>query len=151
MIDDIADTETVAEDAAVPSARPAKRKAKANGTAKVKAAKAAKPAVKAAGKVKAAKPAKAKASAKPRKAPEYDPAKLDQFGLRKGSLKSQAAVMYARAGGASLGEVRKSLDSVQFNVLTQLRGKGYIIDEKSEDGKGNRSVTRFFLRTKPKK
>lgn len=120
----------------------AKVKAKANGVAKpprVKAtAKAEKP---------VSKPPKVKAApAKPRKA--VDLTKLDGFGFRLASLKSQAAAMFARKQGATLGEVRDALQSTQFNLLTQAKTRGFKVDEKLEDGNGNRRITRYFLSAK---
>lgn len=108
---------------------------------------AAKPA-KAAKAEKATKVAKVAKGAKPKATRNADPAKLDQFGLRIGSLKSKAAEMYADKGGATLAEVKEALDSVQFNVLTMLREKGFTITEKQEDGNGHRRVTRYFLKAK---
>jgi cell division septation protein DedD len=117
--------------------------------------KASKPKVKVAKTVaKAAKAAKApeasaakgngtpKAARKPR---TTDPAKLDQFGLRLGSLKSKAAAMYATKNGATLDEVKEALDSTQFNVLTELGKKGFKIDKTAVSGKAERKVTKYKL------
>ena len=99
-------------------------------------------------KAKAARKAKAKASARGAKAPKakaprtVDPAKVDQFGFRKGSLKSKAAAMYAKGEGATLSQVKEALDSVQFNVLTELREKGFKITESQAKGV-NRPITRY--------
>lgn len=142
----------MAPEAEAGAAKPAKVKAAPKAPAKA----AAKPAPKATAKPAKAKPpvkaaAKApakKAKAKERKVREYDPAKLDQYGFRLNSAKSNAAVLYAAKGGATLGEIKVKLGSTQFNVLTQLRELGYTIDEKQEDGKGNRKITRYFLRAK---
>ena len=109
-------------------AKPAKVKAKGNGKA-----------------VKAKGKAKAKAKGKPR---TVDPAKLDQFGFRLGSLKSQAATMYAGKKGATLAEVKTALDSTQFNLLTELEGKGYKVERTEVPGVNNRKVTRFKIITK---
>lgn len=142
------DTETGSEDVpttitGTPNA-PAKRKAKANG--KAKAAKAAKAAPKA--KAKAAKPAP-KAKAKAKKAREVNPAMVDAFGLRKGSIKSKAAALYARADGATLAEVKKVVGSVQYNVLKQLEEKGYKLKRVEETSKkSGRTTNRFFLKAK---
>ncbi len=115
----------------------------------VRAAKAAKPA-----KNKPAKaPVKAKgtAKAKPGRVPKArktrtaDPAKQDQFGLRKGSIKSRAAAMYASKKGATLNEVKEALDSTQFNVLTELEGKGFKIARGLVPGIGARQATRYKL------
>lgn len=116
------------------SPKPAKpaAKASAKGNGKAKATAKAKPAAKA-------------AKAKPRQA---DPAKLDNFGLRKGSIKSRAAALYARKSGATLAEVKAECDSVQFNVLTELKDKGFKVDTKQEDGNGNRKISRYFLKAK---
>jgi hypothetical protein len=118
-------------DAEVPAPKPAKKPAKAPG--------------KPAGKAKAAKadkPAKAdKAPAKPRKAP----APKDDFGYREGSMKSQAAALYAHKKGATLEEVKEKLGSVQLNVLKELEGKGHTVKRVKEKGDGTRQVTRYFL------
>jgi hypothetical protein len=129
-----------------PKAVAAKGAAKAPAKAPAKAAKPAKP-VKAAKAAKAAKVAKP-AKDKPKGTCTFDPAKLDQFGLRPGSLKAQAAAMYSAKGGATLTEVKEALQSVQFNVITMLRDKGFTVDEKQEDGAGHRKVTRYFLKAK---
>lgn len=105
----------------------------------------AKPAKKAATKkAKSAKPAKAKA--KPR---QVNPETVDDFGLRKGSIKSKAAAMYANAKGATLAEVKTKLGSIQYNVLKQLRDKGFKIKEVEEvNKKTGRKASRFFLSAK---
>ncbi len=136
-----------AEDEAPAPAKRPRKAAKANGT------KAAAAPVKAAGKpkAKAATPAKVKAkkaATAPRKAPVRDPAKLDGFGFRLGSLKSQAAAMYSKGKGATLGEVKEALESSQFNLLTQLEGDGFTIKKTPEDGAGPRKVTRYKIMPK---
>jgi hypothetical protein len=103
--------------------KPAKAPAKAKGAAK-------------------AKPAKGAKARKPRTA---DPAKLDQFGLRKGSIKSQAAAMYAKGKGATLNDVKEALESTQFNVLTELEGKGFKITRTKVPGIGARQATKYHL------
>lgn len=89
----------------------------------------------------AAKPAKAKA-AKPVKRTPVD---ADEFGYRKGSMKSRAAAMYAAKRGATLAEVKEKLGSVQLNVLTELEAKGFKVTKSKEAGDGARQVTRYRL------
>jgi hypothetical protein len=103
--------------------KPAKAPARAKGAAK-------------------AKPAKGAKARKPRTA---DPAKLDQFGLRKGSIKSQAAAMYAKGKGATLNDVKEALESTQFNVLTELEGKGFKVLRDLVPGIGARQATKYKL------
>lgn len=110
-------------------AKPAKARAKANGAAS-KPAKAAKAAPK-----KGAKPKTAAREAAPR----------DKYGFREGSLKSQAASMYASKGGATLEEVKDKTKSVQLNLLKDLEAKGHKVKKVKEDGEGKRQVTRYFL------
>lgn len=96
---------------------------------------------------KKAKSAQPKAKAKPRQA---NPDTVDEFGLRKGSIKSKAAAMYASAKGATLAEVKAKLGSIQYNVLKQLRDKGFKVTETEEvNKKTGRKASRFNL--KPKK
>ena len=87
------------------------------------------------------------AKAKPRKARVYDPAKLDQFGFRKGSDKSKAAAMYAKGNGATLNQVKDAVGSVQFNLLGELEGRGFKIERTQVKGKV-RPVTRFKIISK---
>jgi hypothetical protein len=94
---------------------------------------------------KPVKVTKAKGKAKAKIAHSTDPAKLDQFGLRRDSLKSKAASLYSTKRGATLNEIKAKLKSTQFNVLKQLREAGYKIKEAKEAGNGNREVTRYFL------
>lgn len=139
------------------TSRPARKVTKPNGTVATKAtAKAtgkatAKPA-KATAKV--AKPTKtaakaAKGSEKPKvtKA-KTEGAKKDQFGLREGSAKSQAAAMYARKTGATLSEVKDAVGSVQLNVLVALEAEGHEVKRVKEEREGQRSVTRYILKMK---
>lgn len=127
----------------VASAKPRKVKAKANGASKpAKVAKAAPAKVKA-----TSKPTKAKAKAKA-KAPKASKVALDDFGFRVGSIKSQAAAMYASKKGATLAEVKAKLDSVQLNLLTTLEGEGYKVKKVKEEGPGARKITRYFLQAK---
>ncbi len=126
---------------------------RANGQGRVvHAAKATKPAknkpakaiLKATGKA-AKKPARV---TKARKARTRDPAKLDQFGLRKGSIKSRAAAMYASKKGATLSDVKETLGSVQFNLITELEGQGYKIVRTLVPGIGARQATKYHLQAK---
>jgi hypothetical protein len=103
-----------------------KQKAKANGKAKVVAKKQAKP-------------------AKKRAARNVDQSKLDQFGFRLNSKKHKAAVMYASKKGATLNEVKKVLKSTQFNLLTELKEKGFKIKRAVVAGANGRTVTRFHI------
>lgn len=125
--DEIAEAEVDEAEAEAEAPKVGKRKAKptTNGAAKAKA----KPA-------KAAKPA-----VKPRKAP----ADKDQFGYREGSLKSKAAALYSSKKGATLNEVKEKLGSIQLNVLTELKGRGFKVRETKEAGAGTRQITRYFL------
>ncbi len=136
-----ASDESVATEA--PSRSTAKRraatKAKSNGKAPVKA--------------KPKTPAKAKAPKKARAERKVDPAKLDDLGFRKGSLKSQAAAMYANAKtkGATLGEVKKALKSTQFNLITELQDRKdpkITVTRSQENGEGARQVTRYRINKK---
>jgi hypothetical protein len=140
------DTEVSAQtnghDEAAPLA-PKRRKAAAKPTKQAKPAKN-KP-VRAAVKAKGAAKAKPAKGAKARKARTIDPAKLDQFGLRKGSIKSQAAAMYASKKGATLNEVKEALESTQFNVLTELEGKGFKVLRSQVPGVGARAATKYNL------
>lgn len=122
----------------------AKPRKGANGAATDKAAKAAPKAAKTAkGTAKAAKAAKV---AKPAKAQrQRDPAKLDTFGFRKDSIKSRAAAMYAKGKGATLAEVKEEVGSVQFNLLTELGGRGFQIDQTEVKNAAGRMVTRYKL------
>jgi hypothetical protein len=121
--------------------------AKAPRTVKAKSNGAGKPAK--AAKAKAAKPAKAaKAKAKQAAKAPAKPVKLDQFGFRVGTLKSRAAAIYASKRGATLAEVRNKLESTQFNLLTELKGKGFKIREEQVQGEGTRKVTRYTIQPK---
>ena len=103
------------------------------------------------GSVKRGKPAKAAKgrTARTKKAARtVDPGKLDAFGLRKGSLKSQAAALYASKRGATLNEVKAKLNSVQFNVISQLKKAGYKFKLGKETGTGTRTATRYYLQAK---
>ncbi len=123
------DTVTVIEAPAAPRKAPAKRR-KGAAKAPAKAAKA------------------QKAAPKARKARQLDPAKLDAFGFRKGSAKSKAATMYASVNGATLRQVKEKLGSVQFNVLTEIKNKGFKIIETQVKGPGRRTLTRYKAVTK---
>lgn len=111
----------------VPAEKPVKQRRKAR--------------TKATGKAKAKKASARKAKAKPR---QRDPNKVDQFGLRKGSIKSKAAAIYSRGRGATLAEVRDAVGSTQFNVLNELQERGFKIQKSSAKGE-HRAVTRYKL------
>lgn len=134
------DTDTAAEDSAhdeiapLPKAKKAKakvKKAKANGHAK-----------------EPVKKAKTKKDAK--RAPRVrDPSKLDEFGFRKGTIKSRAALMYKK--GATLAEVRDEVGSVQFNLLTELETAGFEIKKTTVKGTGGaRDATKYKVLGKSK-
>ena len=122
------------------AASPANGAAKANGKAKVTAKGAKAPAKKAAP-AATAKPVKAKAKKAER---QRDPAKLDQWSFRKGSIKSKAAAMYAKAKGATLAEVKEEVGSVQFNLLTELKEAGHSVEVDQVKANG-RLVNRYKL------
>jgi len=84
-----------------------------------------------------AKLAKAKAASKVDK---------DGYGFRKGSAKSKAIAMYARKNGATLEEVKSVVGSIQLNVLNSLEENGALIERIKEQRKGQRAVTRYFLK-----
>ena len=134
---DDAVAEPAVEEAPAPA--PVKPTRKANGTA----------APGKGGKVKATSKA-AKAAAKPAKAKpaKRTNAELDEFGYRKGTLRSKAAAMYAAKKGATLNEVKEKLGSLQLNVLTQLEDRGFIVTKSKEAGSGSRQVTRYHLKAK---
>ena len=90
---------------------------------------------------KAVKKAVAKAKAKVTK----PKAEKDAYGLRKGSLKSLAAAMYARKNGATLEEVKDKVGSTQLNVLTELEAAGYGVKQEKQKRKGKRDVFRYWL------
>ena len=72
----------------------------------------------------------------------------DAFGLRVGSKRAKAAALYARKDGATLDEVRNELGAIHFNVLTQLKKKGFSYSTTKEAGDKNRTVTRYYLHLK---
>ena len=98
-------------------------------------------------KKKVGKPAKVKKPAKRAKA-KKESIPLDDFGFRKGTIRSKAAAMYGSTKGATLAEVKNKLGSVQYNMLISLEQNGYKITRKEIDGIGNRPATRFFLHAK---
>lgn len=97
-------------------------------------------------KVKEKTKTKSGAAKKPTK--RGKPAELDEFGFRKGTIRSKAAQLYASAKGATLDEVKKKLGSVQYNMLTALKERGFKVTTKEIDGKNNRPATRYFLKSK---
>lgn len=98
-------------------------------------------------KVKAKK--KATVTKKPSK--RGKPTELDEFGFRKGSLRSKAAQLYASAKGATLDEVKKKCGSIQYNMLTELKERGFKVTTKEIEGKANRPATRYQLLPKKRK
>jgi hypothetical protein len=93
------------------------------------------------------KPAKVKKPIKKAKA-KKEATPLDDFGFRKGTIRSKAAAMYSSARGATIMEVKAKLGSVQYNMLLSLEQKGFKLIRKEIDGLGNRPATRFFLHAK---
>lgn len=77
-----------------------------------------------------------------------DPTKLDRFGFRKGTLKSEAAALYSSRNGATLAQVREKTGSVQFNLIVELEAKGYKIDRTTAESKGRRPATRYHIHAK---
>lgn len=130
--------QTVSEEVEAPKVK-APKKAPAKKAVKAKA-KAEKPAKKA---TAAKAPDKAKA-AKP-KAEKKAKAEKDQWGLRKGSSKSEAAAMYARKNGATLDEVKEKIGSIQLNVLKELEAEGHKVEREKIERKGKRPLTRYKL------
>lgn len=100
----------------------------------------------------AATPAKAKVKAKAKdakRAPrQRDPAKLDEYGFRKESIKSQAAALYKK--GATLADVKAAVGSIQFNVLNELEEAGHKIKKIEVKGKGGRAATKYQILAKGK-
>ncbi len=70
------------------------------------------------------------------------PAILDAWGIRAGTARSGAAALYARPEGASLAEVKAVVGSVQYNVLTDLKAKGYKVTTTGERGKQRYYLTK---------
>jgi hypothetical protein len=120
------DVEAPAPKAKKSKPKPKAKKAKANGKAPAKKAKTAK------------------------RAPRTrDPAKLDEYGFRKGTIKSNAAAMYKK--GATLAEVREAVGSVQFNLLTELKNNGFDIKQSVVKGvSGARDATKYKIVGKSK-
>src|SRR6266700_7326996 len=87
-------------------------------------------------------PLKAKV-AKPKAATKVE---KDVWGFRKGSAKSKAIAMYARKSGATLEEVKTAVGSIQLNVLNSLEENGKLVERIKEQRKGQRPVTRYFLK-----
>lgn len=142
--------------------RPAKSvKAKSNGQAPKAVVKAAdKPKVKKAVKVAAKAKTAPKATVKAHKVvaktkavktkvakPRVSKAELDAWGFRKGSAKSQAVAMYARKSGATLGEVKAVVGSVQLNCLVLLEEQGKKVERVKEKRGDERAVTRYWLKS----
>ena len=126
--------------------KPAKAAANGHGKAKAQTKGTLKASAKNAPKA-TAKVAKGKAKA-PAAERTRDPTKLDAYGFRLGSVKSQAAAIYAKGKGATLAEVKDALGSVQFNLLTEVKAKGYDVEETEVKGTSGRMVTRYKIVTK---
>lgn len=141
-----------------------KKVKKANGTTKPDKAKAEatdkgdKPAKKADKGGDKAKPKKAADKADTGKAKRKEPAETDRWGLRVGSLRSQAVGMYSGSreikkgkmkgsfiNGSTLNEVKEAISSSQLNVLKDMEERGHKLVRTKEPGKGNKEVTRYFL------
>lgn len=136
----MSEVESVSEDVKPKAKAKAKAPAKKAAPAKAKPVKETKPAKKA---TAAKAPEKAKA-AKP-KAEKKSKAEKDQWGLRKGSSKSEAAAMYARKNGATLEEVKEKVGSIQLNVLKELEAEGHTVEREKVERKGQRPLTRYKL------
>ena len=95
-------------------------------------------------KAKPAKPVKAKAKGERKR----DPAKLDQWGFRKDSIKAKAAAIYAKGKGATLQEVKEVVGTIQFNLLKELEEQGHTVDRTDVKTDKGRVVTRYKLRPK---
>jgi len=98
-------------------------------------------------KAKTAKPAKAKAKGA-RAERQRDPAKLDQWGFRKDSIKSRAASIYAKGKGATLAQVKEVVGSIQFNLLTELKEHGFKVEVDEVKNTDGRVVNRYKLHAK---
>lgn len=86
---------------------------------------------------------------KPKKAPRKRAKKtngaaptVDVWGIREGTARSKAAALYARAEGASLAEVKEVVGSVQYNVLTEMKAKGYTVTVTGGRGKQRYHLTK---------
>src|ERR1700721_3245921 len=112
-----------------------KPKAEAKGTTKAKA--------------KGASAATPKATKGKAKAPtaerQRDLTKLDAYGFRLGTIKAKAAAMYAKGKGATLADVKEALGSVQFNLLTEVKERGFTVEEADVKGPTGRIVTRYKI------
>jgi hypothetical protein len=126
-----------------PKARKARKAAEAAGdNGKAPKAPKAPKAAKAAPKAAARAVKVIKKVAKPR---HRDPAKLDEFGYRKGSVRSKAAHIYAGRKGATLTEVKDKVGSLQYNLLKEVERRGHKVRKVPEKTRGGRNVTRYFL------
>ena len=99
---------------------------------------------------KRATKAKGKAkSTKGTRAPRTaDPAKLDAYGFRVGSIRSRAAAMYKK--GATLADVKAETGGIQYNVLNELKAAGFEIKETTVKGIGKKTSTRYKIIGKTK-
>jgi len=74
-----------------------------------------------------------------------DVSKLDAFGFRLGTKKAMAAAMYAKKPGATLSEVKKAVGTPQFNVLTEMDKRGFVIERTPVSGPTGKKVLRFHV------
>ena len=81
--------------------------------------------------------------------PAIEPAKaaVDAYGFKLDTIKSKAAAMYASKRGATVGEVKEALGSLQLNLLKDVEKRGFTI-ERTKEKTGSRSVTRYKIVTK---
>ncbi len=145
-------TDSVVESRPAKSVPKASDKSNGEDKAPVKAAgKSVKKAAKAKVRAKTAPKVTAKATKTPLKAKVAKPkaatkVEKDVWGFRKGSAKSKAIAMYARKSGATLEEVKTAVGSIQLNVLNSLEENGKLVERIKEQRKGQRPVTRYFLK-----
>ena len=102
-----------------------------------------KPAVKA--KVKATPKAAVKAKGKARAKPVRDPAKLDAFGFRKGTIKFEGCRHVRQGQRCHVGGCEGGAWSVQFNLLTELEDRGFNIGKVETKNAEGRAVTRYKI------
>jgi len=139
-------TEATPAPAPVVTEKP-KRTRKAKAVAEPEPAPKGRPKAKAKARVAVKGTTKAKAPMKTAKPKRHrDPNKLDEFGYRKGSTRSKAAHLYAGKKGATLAEVKTKLGTgTQYNVLTELQGRGFKVRRATEKNRAGREITRFYV------
>ena len=69
--------------------------------------------------------AKSTKSAKSDKAPAREPVEKDEFGLRKGTARSEAAALFKK--GAKMKSVKEETGTNHYNLLTQLEKEGHTV------------------------